>query len=187
LSMRHLHTRAMASLSKIASKAKPGEGKFEELMLKDMKTLLLNDPELGLKLDFTLLSGDNRIAVRAGFKDLQPGDLDQVNAGNMAGMGNPFDLFLRNKGWFTVDMRVPETEVTGPVRDTLFMLLHENLSPERLAEMVEAGYLERDGAAIKTHFEYRDGGIRLNDHPWSIPPMSMAPPPSPPPAFPDTM
>ena len=160
VAVRHLHTRAFASLSRLDARAGGGGHARKE---KDANDLLLNHPEITGKLSFTVPEGDTVVSAQAGLHDLTAADL----ASNGAELRNKVDL--------TVDARAPAALVMDehgrplPIYEPLARTLHLPLDGGALHRLIAEGYLSRDGNDLQTRFAFRNGRYWLNGKEYAVP------------------
>lgn len=160
VAVRHLQTRAFASLSRLDARAGGGGDAQKE---KDANDLLLNHPEMTGKLSFTVPEGDTVVTAQAGLHDLTAADL----AGNGADLRNKVDL--------TVDARAPAALVMDqhgrplPLFEPLARTLHLPLDGGALHRLIAEGYLFRNGNDLETRFVFRNGRYWLNGREYAVP------------------
>ncbi|HKB59817.1 MAG TPA: DUF945 family protein [Gallionellaceae bacterium] len=162
VAVRHLHTRAFASLSRLDASA-GGGGHARKRKERDANDLLLNRPEITGKLRFTVPEGDTVVSAQAGLHDLTAADL----AGNGADLRNKVDL--------TVDARAPAALVMDehgrplPVYEPLARMLHLPLDGGALHRLIAEGYISRDGNDLQTRFLFRNGRYWFNGKEYAVP------------------
>lgn len=159
VAVRHLHTRSFATLSRINGRA-GGNAKRREQAADDV---LLNNPEISAKLNFTVPDGDTVVTAQARLHNVTSADLKGGSA------------TLRNKVEVTVDARTPVSLLldkrgrTLPVYQPLAQALPLPRVAGGLRGLIAAGYITRDGNELQTRFVFRNGRYSLNGKEYTVP------------------
>ena len=179
-SLKHLHGRTYAEMNRVmmktfsdpeamAAAGKSGDG-FGPMMPQVLKLLEYN-PELSLdRLSFKLPQGEVLIAARARFIDVKPEDLKQPPV-------------LLAKLDASADIALPEGLLMLPFAmkaDSVEAMQAQMQSrQQQIGTLVAQGYIERDGAMVKSKLEFRGGRLTVNGKPFD--PRALQPRPAPPP------
>lgn len=183
-SMRRLHARTFAQLHRAmlnlySHPATPGAGAnpaaaFSVLSKPGLKLLEYN-PEISLdRLSFKTTQGEVRVAARAKFVDVKAEDFSQPP-------------LLMAKLDASADIALPEGLLLMPfgskAESAEAMLAQTAVRQRQIAALVEQGYVERDGAMVRTKLEFKNGQFTVNGKAFDpralqAPPAATAPPPA---------